>query len=209
MRGWTNLLAGALLLAGCWTVVGAGDAARPGSTLTIVAEPGMDAALIERMRAWVQTNYEAVTVVRVGTWTNNASRTEVVAKLKEGRQASEAFVLGVASFPGENLRNSLTQVLDTPFVIMNVAPVLAADPTHPERLGDRLEREALRAVALWLNLPPVPTSLCATGPHTTIADLDAKSRSLMPPTALEAKKRLAQRGLAMLSNDPSVLKAAK
>lgn len=54
----------------------------------------------------------------------------------------------------------------------------------------RVEKESVRAIALLVGLPQCPFPRCALFPHSSDAELDAKSRNLCPPCGEKAGKAL-------------------
>lgn len=81
--------------------------------------------------------------------------------------------------------------------VVNLA-ALVADAPSPEAADWRLRREALRAYAWLLGVPPCPFPLCVLLPCGAASDLDGMSRSYCPPCWERVRDRALEAGLPVL-----------
>ena len=159
-------------------------------TLTIVNAAALDAAVLEKARAFAEKelcvpvrvidNAELVGLGDFQTLENAAVQT---------KQENDVAYIVVAKLDGEE---HLTANADSGIAIINARALYTADA---EVFTGRIRRMVMRAAAFSLGLPPTPDPYCVTRDYRSLKDLDRMGNNYSPPWQDRFAKEAAKRGL--------------
>ena len=191
----TFWMAGLLLLAGL--------AARAESTLrdvALVAVGGVSSNTTEHVRAWIQANLSVVAVTLPPIEKAGASLDEIAAQAEKAAGTNHAFVIAIA-LPPAGVNNHGMRQTSGRAAVVNVRP-MQEDKPEASVLERRLERQAVRATALLLDLDTCVNPFCALTRYSSLAELDQSGRNCCPPCSTKVIEKARSTGLKLDANSP-------
>lgn len=158
--------------------------------IQLVNAQAVDAALLERVRAFAQT--ELHVPVRAEANLEFAA-TDRVATLKKmalmDKEEGDVTYIVLGSLAGtEHLQCDPSSGV----ALVNVAPLRTDDS---ERFARRVERMVMRAAAFCVGLSPTPDPYCVTRNYRSLEDLDRMGCNYSPPWQARYAEEAARRGL--------------
>jgi len=101
----------------------------------------------------------------------------------------------------EDVKNHGVIIKEDRVVVVNVRAMKegAADDTQ---WTWRVERQALRGIAMLLDLQPCPDPFCTLTQYSTIEDLDKVGRNFCPPCLLKIQERVTAGGIELIPGNP-------
>lgn len=188
MRLMFLILAGALLMgSGCTKGVPQENA------ITIVNADAVDAALLERVRAFAQK--ELYVLVRASENSKLAGlagfQTLEKAAIKKKHKQDISYIV-LSKFDG---KEPLKVYPKSGVAIVNVQAIYTDDA---EKFARRIQRMVMRAAAFVFEMPPTPDPFCVTRDYRSLDDLDRMGMNYSPPWQARYADEAAKRGLLPL-----------
>lgn len=160
-----------------------------GKAVTIVNADGIDAPLLERVRAFAEKELHVpVRAVENRRLAGKQSLTALEKSARRIKSDNDVLLIVLSGIHGEP--QHLAVYSGSGIALINTQ-VLYADDT--EIFARRIERQVMRAAAFSFGLPPTPDPFCVTRDYSSLEDLDTMGRNFSPPWqgrfAEEAEKR--------------------
>ena len=162
--------------------------------VALVAAGDLDAALVKRIAGHIQEHLVTAPRILPRTTAVGADSLAGEAKALEPLKADDVAVLIGLVDAAATVKSHGETDPKKGIGIINVTALSQGDPDD-EKLGRRLDKESLRAVALLTGMSPCPLPLCALWHYKTLDQLDSKGRNLCLPCRGEFLKRHKEMGL--------------
>jgi len=160
--------------------------------ITILNSAAVDADLLERIRAFAETELHVPVRVTEGCPLAGTC-TAVYKKLLRIKKPHDAALIALAEMEGSG--EHLAVFASEGIAMINVPALYTEDAIKYER---RIERQVMRAAAFAFGLPPTPDPFCVTRDYRSLEDLDRMGRNFSPPWQGRFAEEAAGRGLAPL-----------
>jgi hypothetical protein len=165
----------------------------PPAAITLVNGAGVDSAMLERIRAYMQADLHVV-VGHVSTVT----AASVPAALKSATTTHAPQFCRVIFWRGESeIKNGFQLMPDARVVLVDTTPLLADHPDG-KKLEGRLERQAMRGTGLLLGLEYVAGPPCTLKRIGNLKELDALSSNFSPPAQGKFRQLIQLEGVEIL-----------
>lgn len=146
------------------------------TTILLVAAAAIDSATLEGVRATMQTELHVAV-----SGTSLAAAKSMADALQATTAAPAPKFCRVIFWQGHSaLADSFLLLPDAKAVLVDITPLLADKP-DAKRLGERLERQAMRGTGLLLGLEYVKGPPCTLKRVRSLQELDSLSRNFSPP----------------------------
>lgn len=174
-------------------VTGCSQAPRE-KAITLVNAAAVDAALLERVRAFAEQQLHvpvrAVEKPRLAEKKNFQTLEKSAGRVKTDADVTLIVLAGINDDERHLVVNAETGV-----ALIN-AQILTIDDA--ELFARRIERQVMRAAAFSFGLPPTPDPFCVTRDYRSLKDLDTMGRNFSPPWMGRFADEAAKRGLVAL-----------
>jgi len=87
-------------------------------------------------------------------------------------------------------------------VVANMKPMISGDDVDDEKMGRRVERQAIRGVCILMGLEPSPVPQSAMFAYSSRDELDQIGRNLDPPWQIRLQRRAEQLGIRVDPENP-------
>lgn len=172
------MMVGAAMAAVCFSAAAAPVASNAANRVAIVAVGEGTAKLAEHAHAWVAGNV-AVGVDLLPPVTKAGANLDAIAADAIKAAGKYARVIAIA-MPPKDVTSHGMRTGDGHAAVINVR-AMQADAPDATKLERRIERQAIRALSLMVDVPSCVNSQCALSAYQNLADLDATGRNLCPP----------------------------
>lgn len=186
------------------TVESGDDTAPPAEPrgVALVAVGAVDAALVERVRAFVEHNLALP--VRVAAPlepdAESATLSDVMTRVAAALTSADVCVVGVVQ-PGFDAAEHSIYDYEKRAGVIN-ARILAPDPEDAELFGRRVEKLVVRSYGLLLGGELVPMPYSALYPYQNLQELDQIARTLDPPSLVRVQRNAVEQGVRLLETSP-------
>jgi hypothetical protein len=175
-----------------------------GRRVALVAVGEVDAAVVERIKKWVEHN----TALPVHIYP--AREAEADTLHDEGMLAAAAMgaqdVCLVALVVSKTVEQAHSvNIYDKNVGVVNVR-ALTPTPEDTEKLARRLELLTVRGYGFLLGAKPVPIPESALYPYKNLEELDAMGRGIDPPTLKKVQDSAAAKGVKLIEDSPFYIK---
>lgn len=179
-----------LLLSGC-------SKAAQEKAITLVNAAAVDATLLERVRAYAESQLHvpvrAIERPKLAEHSGFEALTRAARRIKTDADVS-LIVLGGVNGDEQHLVVHEEEGI----ALINALPLYTDDA---EKFARRIERQVMRAAAFSFGLEPTPDPFCVTRDYRSLEDLDHMGRNFSPPWQGRFAKEAALRGLAAPKTD--------
>ncbi len=180
----------------------------PPKRIDIVFGGPVDSQLVSRVTEFIETELTVNLVARTPLTDLKDGFDELTKELAATVNASsEICLLAVVAAPWKSQRQgSVYEPLHVGILNISALTVTSDDDTplsRKEQFERRVEKEALRAMALLCGLKPCPFPQCCLYEHQNEQELDRKARNLCPPCHSKAMDALRKASVPVGDKDVS------
>jgi len=191
------LFAGATIL-GLDAQPDSGEAEKTRASILMLHAPAIPADLVARMSGWIEKWYGIPVERREEEGLREGLPADFAASELSQKTGAGRLVLLVCDSCGADGKEGESVRRLTPCVsALNLAALRGVQKGRSgeqQLFDERVDREALRAVAGLLELPACLLPLCALSTHRTLDQLDGKGRGLCPPCSIRAAEHVNRLG---------------
>lgn len=180
-----------LLLIGLFLLVAGCSPAPQTKAITLVNAAAVDAALLERIRAFAEKELHVPvrTLEKPKLAGKDNFQALEKAALRIKTDADVEFIV-LAGINGEEKHLAVFE--KDGIALINSQPLYTDDA---EIFARRMERQVMRAAAFTFGMPPTPDPFCVTRDYRSLEDLDRMGRNFSPPWMGRFADEAAKRGL--------------
>lgn len=165
--------------------------------IALVRIGAVDDAMIERTRAFVESNLRVPVHVLPAQEVAGAT-VEDTARIAAGLMGpDDSFVVALAGF-GPEVTTHGVSLPEIRAAAVNVTALQPADH-DAERLGRRVDRQVMQGIGMQLGMSACPNPQCAMWVYATEEELDAKGRNYCPPCQDRSEQGLTAKGFKVKS----------
>lgn len=167
----------------------------------LVPVGAVDAAMMERVRAFAQENLALPVRLLAHRDAVPACSLNEIGQAARSAMSDDEVCLVVLAVPLEDFPQHGVVLPEDRLAVVNVRALKPADD-DTERYGRRLERETMMGIGMLLGLEPCPNPQCAMWLYTHDEELDAKGRNYCPPCLDRVQKLAMAKGLSLVKDSP-------
>jgi hypothetical protein len=160
-------------------------------------------ALVEHARAWSEQNLAVKVDLLPAEKLKGKTLDDIAAQAVEAGGVFHAHTVAIA-MPPEGVMNHGMRLANGRAAVVNVRP-MQADKPSAEVLEKRIERQALRAISLMLDIGTCENPQCSLARYQGMEQLDGSGRNLCPPCLSKLQKKAGEEHLEMLKDSPFYL----
>lgn len=170
------------------------------SRIAVVAIGDVPAKLASNACEWAARNLALRIDLLPPQQLKGKSLDDIAAQAAAAAGPGRAHVVAIA-MPPEGFTSHGMRTADKRAAVINLRPMQADQPGETP-LGRRIERQAIRAVALLIDLETCPNPQCALTRYADLKELDQTGRNLCPPCLQKFQRNAASARLDMDKNSP-------
>lgn len=168
--------------------------------VALVAVGEVDDAIVKDVQSWAEANL-AIPVPLL-------EKQQAVSGLLDEQARALAKLVGPGDlglvalvWPVDDVKNHGVIIKEDRVVVVNVR-AMKEGAADDKMWTWRVERQALRGIAMLLDLQPCPDPFCTLTTYSNLAELDNVGRNFCPPCLLKIQERVTAGGIELLPGNP-------